>query len=132
MTTLLESRYRAVLRLLPAYYRRERGEEMVEVCLRGVDPDTQDQSWAPASGFLVCALGWLLWRARSSGRGGAGTLALAFLGLLVLALRVAALVPWLDVSVPGVVVAGFVGQAVAVALLTVALAVVGGRDLAAR
>ncbi|MFF9623545.1 hypothetical protein [Streptomyces griseosporeus] len=95
-------------------------------------PTSADAVWAPATGFLACALGRLLWRARSPRQGGAGTLALAFLGLLVLALRVAALVPWLDVSVPGVVVAGFVGQAVAVALLTLALAVVGGRELAAR
>lgn len=95
-------------------------------------PTSADAVWAPATGFLACALGRLVWRARSRRQGGAGALALAFLGLLVLALRVAALVPWLDVSVPGVVVAGFVGQAVAVALLTLALAVVGGRELAAR
>ncbi|WP_075662610.1 hypothetical protein [Streptomyces acidiscabies] len=44
MTTLLESRYRTVLRLLPAYYRREREEEMVETYLWDVDQDTQDQT----------------------------------------------------------------------------------------
>ncbi|WP_020117287.1 hypothetical protein [Streptomyces canus] len=44
MTTLLESRYRAVLRLLPAYYRREREEEMVETYLWDVDQETQEQS----------------------------------------------------------------------------------------
>ncbi|MDH6589298.1 hypothetical protein M2161_008404 [Streptomyces sp. SAI-133] len=44
MTTLLETRYRAVLRLLPAYYRREREEEMVETYLWDVDPETQEQS----------------------------------------------------------------------------------------
>ncbi|MGW3210322.1 hypothetical protein [Streptomyces sp. NPDC001135] len=44
MTTLLEARYRAVLRLLPAYYRREREEEMVETYLADLDRDTQDQS----------------------------------------------------------------------------------------
>ncbi|MFI0538323.1 hypothetical protein ACH3VS_05475 [Streptomyces sp. WSLK1-3] len=44
MTTLLETRYRAVLRLLPAYYRREREEEMVETYLWDVDQDTQEQS----------------------------------------------------------------------------------------
>ncbi|MFJ6739636.1 hypothetical protein ACIQOU_12115 [Streptomyces sp. NPDC091279] len=43
MTTLLETRYRTVLRLLPAYYRREREDEMVEVYLWGLDRDTQDQ-----------------------------------------------------------------------------------------
>src|SRR3954447_15688356 len=44
MTTLLEARYRTVLRLLPAYYREEREEEMVEVYLWDVDRETQDQS----------------------------------------------------------------------------------------
>ncbi|MEV6294546.1 hypothetical protein AB0M41_29835 [Streptomyces sp. NPDC051896] len=44
MTTLLEARYRTVLRLLPAYYRREREEEMVETYLEDLDRDTQDQS----------------------------------------------------------------------------------------
>ncbi|MGW7522296.1 hypothetical protein [Streptomyces sp. NPDC054783] len=44
MTTLLETRYRTVLRLLPAYYRREREEEMVETYLEDLDRDTQDQS----------------------------------------------------------------------------------------
>jgi hypothetical protein len=44
MTTLLETRYRTVLRLLPAYYRRAREEEMVETYLWDVDPETQDQS----------------------------------------------------------------------------------------
>ena len=44
MTTLLETRYRGVLRLLPAYYRTAREEEMVEVYLWDVDRDTQDQS----------------------------------------------------------------------------------------
>ncbi|MFJ3669460.1 hypothetical protein ACIPSE_23695 [Streptomyces sp. NPDC090106] len=44
MTTLLEARYRTVLRLLPAYYRRAREEEMVEVYLWDVDQETQDQS----------------------------------------------------------------------------------------
>ncbi|MFE8945237.1 hypothetical protein [Streptomyces sp. NPDC007856] len=44
MTTLLEARYRTVLRLLPAYYRREREEEMVETYLADLDRDTQDQS----------------------------------------------------------------------------------------
>lgn len=44
MSTLLEARYRTVLRLLPAYYRREREEEMVETYLEDLDRDTQDQS----------------------------------------------------------------------------------------
>lgn len=44
MTTLLEARYRTVLRLLPSYYREAREEEMVEVYLWDVDQETQDQS----------------------------------------------------------------------------------------
>ncbi|QNP74572.1 hypothetical protein IAG44_37375 [Streptomyces roseirectus] len=52
MTTLLEARYRTALRLLPAYYRREREEEMVETYLWGVDRDTQDQS-RPTAGEVA-------------------------------------------------------------------------------
>ncbi|MFJ1646841.1 hypothetical protein [Streptomyces sp. NPDC088258] len=52
MTTLLEARYRAVLRLLPAYYRREREEEMIETYLCDMDQDTQDQS-RPTLGEVV-------------------------------------------------------------------------------
>ncbi|MET8982447.1 hypothetical protein ABZX85_43400 [Streptomyces sp. NPDC004539] len=52
MTTLLEARYRAVLRLLPAYYRREREEEMVETYLWDVDQETQDQS-RPTAGEVA-------------------------------------------------------------------------------
>lgn len=52
MTTLLEARYRAVLRLLPAYYRREREEEMVETYLWDLDRDTQDQS-RPTAGEVA-------------------------------------------------------------------------------
>ncbi|WP_327186758.1 hypothetical protein [Streptomyces sp. NBC_01334] len=65
--------------------------------------------------------------------GGEGALALAVLGLLVLVLRPAAVYTWLDVSVPlpTVMLAGFAVQAAAPLLLTVALAIVGGSDLAA-
>ncbi|KOG42529.1 hypothetical protein [Streptomyces resistomycificus] len=57
MTTLLETRYRGVLRLLPAYYRREREEEMVEIYLWDVDRDTQDRSRPTLGevGLLVAA-----------------------------------------------------------------------------
>ncbi|SEP77900.1 hypothetical protein SAMN04487983_1001483, partial [Streptomyces sp. yr375] len=93
-------------------------------------PGAADSVWAPTTCFVVAALGWLAWRIRR-GRpaGGEGALALAGLGLLVLAVRVAAVYPWLDVSipVPTVLLAGFAAQAAALLLLTAALAVVGGR-----
>jgi hypothetical protein len=44
MTTLLESRYRTVLRLLPRYYRQAREEEMLEVYLWDADEEQQNQS----------------------------------------------------------------------------------------
>ncbi|MFF1655327.1 hypothetical protein [Streptomyces sp. NPDC058255] len=44
MTTLLESRYRTVMRLLPRYYRQAREEEMLEVYLWDTDEEQQDQS----------------------------------------------------------------------------------------
>lgn len=56
MTTLLEARYRAVLRLLPAYYRRVREEEMVETYLWDVDQETQDQS-RPTIGEVASVAG---------------------------------------------------------------------------
>jgi hypothetical protein len=96
-------------------------------------PTAADAVWAPTTCFLVGALGWLLWRIRRSRPGNpAGALALTALGLLVLALRVTALYPWLDVPVPASLLVGFTGQAAALLLLTTALAVVAGRDLAAR
>ncbi|QTE02751.1 hypothetical protein [Streptomyces cyanogenus] len=96
-------------------------------------PGVADLVWAPATGFVVGALGWLLWRARGTDRTSPGAgLALAALGLLLLAVRVAALYPWLHVPGAGAILGGGLGQAAALALLTVALAVVGGRDLARR
>jgi hypothetical protein len=56
MTTLLEARYRAVLRLLPAYYRRVREEEMVETYLWDVDQETADQS-RPTIGEVASVAG---------------------------------------------------------------------------
>ena len=67
MTTLLEARYRTVLRLLPAYYRREREEEMVETYLWDVDPETQDQS-RPTAGE-VASIAALAVRTRLGGAG---------------------------------------------------------------
>ncbi|MET9449731.1 hypothetical protein [Streptomyces cinerochromogenes] len=96
-------------------------------------PGVADFVWAPATGFVVGALGWLLWRARrGNGHSPGAALALAALGLLVLAARVAALYPWLHVPGAGVLLGGGLGQTAALVLLTAALAVVGGRDLARR
>ncbi|MFG2576456.1 hypothetical protein [Streptomyces sp. NPDC048481] len=95
-------------------------------------PMAADPVWAPATCFLLVALGRLVWRARH-GRGGAdATLALAALGLLVLALRLAALYPWRGMPMPAGTLVAFVLQGTAALLLTAVLAVVGGRDLAPR
>ncbi|MFI2433505.1 hypothetical protein [Streptomyces sp. NPDC018693] len=96
-------------------------------------PTAADAVWAPTTCFLVGALAWLLWRARRTGRGAVGgTLALAVLGLLVLVVRVAAIVPWLDVEIPAAFLVGSLTQATALLLLTAALAVTAGRDLTTR
>jgi hypothetical protein len=96
-------------------------------------PALPDLAWAPANCFLVGALGWLVWQARRrDGASSGGAFALAALGLLVLAVRIVSLYPWLHVSVPGAFVGGALGQAAALALLIVALAVVGRRDLTTR
>ncbi|MEV5880708.1 hypothetical protein AB0L75_42360 [Streptomyces sp. NPDC052101] len=96
-------------------------------------PAADDLVWGPANCFVVGALGWLLGRARRTDRGTpGGALALAVLGLLLLAVRVAALYPWL--SLPGAVayLGGNLAQAAVLALLTVGLTVTGCRELAAR
>ncbi|MEW2518855.1 hypothetical protein [Actinacidiphila alni] len=66
--TLLEQRYRAVLRLLPAYYRRAREEEMVETFLLRVgvaedgaedearDLDLMRPSWREAGSVVTLAV----------------------------------------------------------------------------
>ncbi|MCZ0985082.1 hypothetical protein O1M54_04045 [Streptomyces diastatochromogenes] len=96
-------------------------------------PAAADLAWAPASCFVVGALGWLLWEARGGdGATPGGALALAALGLLILTVRVAALYPWLHVpEVPAAYLGGGLAQTGALALLTVAVAVVGRRDLVA-
>ncbi|MEH0548783.1 hypothetical protein QA802_38665 [Streptomyces sp. B21-105] len=100
-----------------------------------VMPAAADSVWAPTTCFVLGAVGWLARRGRR-GRtaGGEGALALAVLGLLVLTLRLAAAYTWIDVSVPlpAVMVAGLAVQTAALLLLTAVLAVVGGRDVAAR
>ncbi|MGW2645781.1 hypothetical protein ACWC2T_12865 [Streptomyces sp. NPDC001393] len=96
-------------------------------------PTADDLVWGPANCFVVGALGRLLWSARrgaSAAPGGA--LALAALGLLLLAARVAAVYPWLRVPGDGTYTGGGLAQTAALALLTVLLAVSGRRELAAR
>ncbi|MEV5479726.1 MULTISPECIES: hypothetical protein [Streptomyces] len=59
MTTLLEQRYRTVLRLLPSYYRTEREEEMVEAYLHGIDERNRDElrpAWGEVASIAALAL----------------------------------------------------------------------------
>ncbi|MEU1790276.1 hypothetical protein ABZ553_31270 [Streptomyces sparsogenes] len=59
-------------------------------------PVVADSVWAPATCFLVGAVGWVLWRVRRADQAAAcEAAALVALGLLVLAVRVAALCLWL-------------------------------------
>ncbi|WP_037676655.1 hypothetical protein [Streptomyces griseus] len=99
-------------------------------------PDGVDSAWAPVTCFLVGALAWLMWPARrasgpEAGHAG-GALALAALGLLLLALRVCAVYPWRDAGLPAVFLGGAVGQAAVLTLLTATLCVLGGRELTRR
>lgn len=96
-------------------------------------PDGVDTAWALVTCYLVAAVAWLLYRARSADRvpvaGGAA--ALAALGLLLLVVRITAVYPWLDV-LPGTLRVGVLAQVAALVVLTAALAVVSGRDLLSR
>ncbi|GGU96770.1 hypothetical protein GCM10010260_35480 [Streptomyces filipinensis] len=96
-------------------------------------PAAADLVWGPANCFVVGALGWLLWTVR---RGEpvapGGALALAVLGLLLLAVRVSAVYPWLGLPEAAGYLGGDLVQAAALALLIVVLAVAGCRELAAR
>ncbi|MGX1853619.1 hypothetical protein [Streptomyces sp. NPDC055299] len=59
MTTVLEQRYRTVLRLLPSYYRAEREEEMVEAYLHGVDEQDRDElrpAWGEVASVAALAV----------------------------------------------------------------------------
>lgn len=59
MTSVLEQRYRTVLRLLPSYYRAEREEEMVEAYLDGVDEQDRDElrpAWGEVASIAALAL----------------------------------------------------------------------------
>ncbi|MET7481014.1 hypothetical protein ABZT17_42755 [Streptomyces sp. NPDC005648] len=61
-------------------------------------PAVADSAWAPGTCFVLGALAWLLLRTRRPERGpDSGVMALAALGLLLLAVRVAAVCPWLGV-----------------------------------
>ncbi|MEU8783443.1 hypothetical protein [Streptomyces sp. NPDC048637] len=59
MTTVLEQRYRTVLRLLPSYYRAEREEEMVETFLDGIDERDRDEmrpAWGEVASIAALAI----------------------------------------------------------------------------
>ncbi|MEU1785100.1 hypothetical protein ABZ553_04250 [Streptomyces sparsogenes] len=73
-------------------------------------PVVADSVWAPATCFLVGVAGWVLWRARRADQAAAcEAAALAALGLLVLAVRVGAVYPWLDVPAVDVFLGGVAG-----------------------
>ncbi|MFE0524650.1 hypothetical protein [Streptomyces sp. NPDC058954] len=97
-------------------------------------PALADAAWAPATCFVLGALGWLLLRARraDSTSTGCGAVALAALGLLLLAVRVAALSPWLGAPLPAAFIGGALAQTAALTLLVVTLTLVARRDLATR
>ncbi|MEV5440891.1 hypothetical protein AB0K80_33550 [Streptomyces sp. NPDC052682] len=96
-------------------------------------PIAADSAWAPATAFLLGGVGWLLTRVRRGDQNTAcGTLALAALGLLILAVRVTALYPWLDVPLPGAFLGGALVQTTGLALLTLTLTLVGRRALLSR
>jgi hypothetical protein len=95
-------------------------------------PGGVDTVWALVTCYLVTALAWLLYRTRGEGRvPAAEAAALAALGLLLLAVRITAVYPWLDV-LPGALRVGVLAQAAALVALTAASAVVSGRDLLSR
>ncbi|SOE13606.1 hypothetical protein SAMN06272775_4585 [Streptomyces sp. 2323.1] len=59
MTTMLEQRYRTVLRLLPSYYRAAREEEMVEAYLHGFDERQRDElrpAWGEVASIAALAV----------------------------------------------------------------------------
>ncbi|MFF7355883.1 MULTISPECIES: hypothetical protein [Streptomyces] len=96
-------------------------------------PAAADLVWGPANCFVVGSLGWLLWNARRGEPAApGGALALAVLGLLLLAVRVAAVYPWLGLPEAAGYLGGDLTQAAGLALLIVVLAVAGRRELAAR
>lgn len=96
-------------------------------------PAASDSVWGPANCFVVGALGWLLWSLRRTERAvPGGALALAVLGLLLLAVRVAAVYPWLGLPEAAPYIRGGLAQSAVLALLTVVLAVAGRREIAAR
>ncbi|GAA2068077.1 hypothetical protein GCM10009801_16100 [Streptomyces albiaxialis] len=99
-------------------------------------PEAADGVWAPASVFVLGSLGWLLLRARRPDRhaeeDGGTALALAALGLVLLALRLSMLDFWLAVPLPSLTLGSVLAQAVALALMTAALTAVGFRGAAGR
>ncbi|MEU9170381.1 hypothetical protein AB0D34_21675 [Streptomyces sp. NPDC048420] len=96
-------------------------------------PDGVDTAWALVTCYLVTALAWLVYRVRGGSRTPVPgeVAALAALGLLLLAVRITAVYPWLD-ALPGTLRVGVLTQAAALVALTAALAVVSGRDLLSR
>jgi hypothetical protein len=91
-----------------------------------------DTVWALVTCYLVTALAWLLYRARGENRVPAGeAAALAALGLLLLAVRITAVHPWLGV-LPDALCLGVLTVAAALIALTAAPAFVSARGLLSR
>ncbi|WP_256122719.1 hypothetical protein [Streptomyces sp. LUP47B] len=94
-------------------------------------PGGVDTVWALVTCYLVTAFAWLLYRARGPRLPAEEAAALAALGLLLPAVRITAVHPWLDV-LPGALRVGALTQAAALIALTAEPAVVSGRDLLSR
>lgn len=94
-------------------------------------PRAADTQWATGTAFVLASLVWLTARAlnRGSRQRAEDALALAALGLVVLALRIALLADELEAHMPATLVVAAWAQLVAGAVLTGALTAVGTRDL---
>ncbi|MER5296840.1 hypothetical protein ABT382_33075 [Streptomyces pharetrae] len=91
-------------------------------------PDHPRRRLGAATCFAAGALAWLVRRARGGNADdGGAAFALAALGLLLLAVRVAAAHPWPAVA-PAVMTGGALAQAVVLGLLVTALVTVGPRQ----
>ncbi len=83
MSSNLERRYRALLRVLPAWYRAEREEEMVGIFLAGRDGDLDPEYGWPGWGETFATLGLAVRvRFRAGGRAGDVARLVAMAGLV--------------------------------------------------
>ena len=93
MTSLLEQRYRTVLRMLPSSYRARREEEMVDVYLQDFDEEDRDElrpSWGEVASIAALAVRTRMGSADAPIRyavAGAGMRLFALLSILLHAAR---------------------------------------------